>query len=373
MDWLTRVTVALLRYSEPLLPAGQRAWARALRMEAASVPAGWYRLAWLTGGVRFTVRQAVLNRELGFPVVFAAAAGGIAWSAWSGPPGDSAIVINRVDVITISVILAGLPWAVRRAFGSAAGGRSARMIRIAGYSAILVLVLAKTAVERVADAPPNNLGGSVLAWAGEITFMAAMACYAVVILAYTASRSPVGPTSVTTGAAVGTALGILVYLLGPLGFPLRFTGLWPAHLYDAAIALGALLALCAPVATALAANRRAGDSMPAGSRVRQGAMAGLYTGLAAALVVAALSTATIALLPHDEGLRNWAVGHIGQWTPAVGQATSVVGTRLGYVAGNSAFAAGYLVVLLLSPLAGCGLGAWTGRAARRIDPSSSLG
>ncbi len=121
------------------------------------------------------------------------------------------------------------------------------------------------------------------------------------------------------------------------------------HLYDAAIALGALLALGAPVAAGRVATRRADGSMPARSRVRQGAMAGLCTGAAAALVVAALSTATIALLPYDAGLRNWAAGHIGQWTPVVGQVAPVVGTRVGYVAGNSAFAAGYLIVLLLSP------------------------
>jgi hypothetical protein len=97
-------------------------------------------------------------------------------------------------------------------------------------------------------------------------------------------------------------------------------------------------------------------------------MAGLCAGTAAALVVAALSTATIALLPYDAALRTWAAAHIGHWTPIVGQVTPVIGIRLGYVAGASAFAAGYLVVLLLSPLAGCGLGAWAGRAADRPDP-----
>ena len=371
MDRLTKATEALLRYAEPLLPAEHRAWARALRTEADEVPDGWDRLAWLAGGVRFTVREAALNRGLGYALVFAAAAAGTAWSAWSGPAGDSAIVINRVDVITISVILAGLPWAVRRACGPVAGGRPARMIRAAGYAAILALVLVKAAVERVADAPPNNLEAVGRVWAGEITFLAVMACYAAVILVCTARRSRAGLTAVTTAGAVGATLGVLVYLLGPLGFPLRFTGLWPARLYDAAMALGVLLAVCAPVATGLAATRRAGDPMSAGSCTRQGAMAGLCTGLAAALVVAALSTATIALLPHDELLRNWAVGHIGQWTPAIGQATSVLGTRIGYVAGASAFAAGYLIVLLLSPLAGCGLGAWAGRAARRPALTSS--
>lgn len=116
MDWLTTVIMTLLRYSEPMLPGGQRAWARALRVEAAEVPAGWDRLAWLAGGARFTMREAALNR-LGYPAAFAAAVAGTAWAAWSGPPGDSAVVINRVDVITISVILAGLPWIVRRGRG----------------------------------------------------------------------------------------------------------------------------------------------------------------------------------------------------------------------------------------------------------------
>ena len=368
MDWLTTVIITLLRYSEPMLPGGQRAWARALRVEADQVPPGWDRLAWLAGGARFTVREAALNR-LAYPAVFAAAVAGTACTAWSGPPGDSAVVINRVDVITISVILAGLPWIVRRARGPVAGGRQARMIRTAGYAAILILVLVKTAVERVADAVPNNLAGSGLAWTGEITFLAAMAGYAAVVLVCTARRSPAVPAAVAIGAAAGAAVGLVVYLLGPFGCPVRFTGWWPVHLYDAAIALGALLALGAPVAAARVAARRADGSMPARSRVRQGAMAGLCTGAAAALVVAALSTATIALLPYDAGLRNWAAGHIGQWTPVVGQVAPVVGTRVGYVAGNSAFAAGYLIVLLLSPVAGCALGAWAARSGGRADPA----
>jgi hypothetical protein len=98
-------------------------------------------------------------------------------------------------------------------------------------------------------------------------------------------------------------------------------------------------------------------------------MAGLCTGAAAALVVAIMSTATIALLPYDGGLRTWAASHVGQWTPVVGQVAPVIGVRLGYVAGTSAFAAGYLIVLLLSPMFGCGLGAWAGRSAGHPDPA----
>jgi hypothetical protein len=368
MTWLTRVIVVLLRCATGVLPSGRKVWARALWAEADEVPEGLPRLAWLAGGARLIVREAALGRRLGYPLVFAAAAAGTAWSAWSGPAGDPATVINRVDVITIAVILAGLPWVIRRARGPVAGSRLAQVVRTVGYATVLTLVLVKAAVERVADAPPNNQG-STRAWVGELVFLAVMVVYAAVILTYTARWSPAVPATVSIGTVTGVVLGVLAYALGPLGCPLRFTGLWPSHLYDAAMTVGVLLTLCAPVTAGLIAARRADRSPSTGARARQGAMAGLCTGAAAALVVAVLSTATIALLPHDTGLPDWASSHIGQWTPIVGQVTPVIGPRLGYVAGASAFAAGYLLVLLLSPLLCCGLGAWAGRSASRHAPS----
>lgn len=108
MSWLTRMMAALLRCSAGLLPGDRRGWACALLAEADEVPAGQRRLAWLAGGIWLTVRGVTLGRRLGYPLAFAAAAAVTAWSAWSGPRGDPAIVINRVDVIVIAAILAGL-------------------------------------------------------------------------------------------------------------------------------------------------------------------------------------------------------------------------------------------------------------------------
>ena len=108
MNRMTRAMAALLRRSMALVPADRREWAEAVWSEAAEVPTGWRQLSWLAGGLRVTVREAVLARRLGYPLAFAAAAAGTAWSAWSGPPGDAAIMINRVDVITMVVILAAL-------------------------------------------------------------------------------------------------------------------------------------------------------------------------------------------------------------------------------------------------------------------------
>jgi hypothetical protein len=361
---LERVTAGLLRRSMALLPADRRPWAEAAWAEAAEIPAGPQRLTWLAGGLLVTVRQAMVSGEPWYPLAFAAAAGGVAWAAWPGSPSNPATVINRVDVTAMAVILAGLSWAARRITGPVAGFRLAPLARAGGYAAILALVLAKSAVERVADAPPNNLAGRTVAWTGEAVFLVVMGGYAAVILAYTARRSPAGPGTVAIGTAFGLTVGVLAYALGPLGFPLRFVGAWPAGLYDAAMALGAALAVCAPAAAGWAAARRTTPGSPA----RQGAVAGLCAGTAAALAVTVLSTATIALLPYDARLRGWAASHIGHWAPVVGQVTPVEGPRVGYVAGNSAFAAGYLIVLMLSPLAGSALAAAGAWAAGRVLP-----
>jgi hypothetical protein len=303
MSRLRRALATLLLWSAGLLPADRRVWAQALRAEADGVPAGWGRLAWLAGGVRLTAREAMLSRRFAYSMAFAAAVVGVAWCAWSGPAGDSAIVVNRVDVITMAVILAGLPWAIRRARGPVAGGGLARLVRTGGYAAVLALVLVKAAVERVADAPPNNAHGPAPAWVGEVVFLAVMAGYAAVILTFTAWGSPAARVTVAIGTAADAVLGVLLFVLGPLGFPLRFTGPWPA------------------------------------------------------------------LLPYVSGLEHWAAGHIGHWTEAASHGQSYYGysqdARIGYVAGNSAFAAGYLIVLLLGPLLGCAFGAWAGRAGAR--------
>jgi hypothetical protein len=358
MEPLIRGLTAVLRRLTMLLAADRREWTEAVLAEAAEVPAGWRRVSWLTGGIRLTMHEVARTRRPWYPPAFAAVATGIAWSAWPGPPGDPAIAINRTDVLAVVVILAGSAWISRRIRGPVAAARWARLVRTGGYTAILALVLVKSAVERVAGAPPNNhAAGPAVAWTGEVVFLALMASYAAVILVYTAQRSPVLPATLAIGTSAGLVLGVAAYLLGPLGFPLRFTAPWPARLYDVALGLGVLLGLCAPVAAGLAAARRADRSLPAGSRVRQGAMAGLWSGTAAALVVAVLSTATIAILPYDSGLQYWATGHIGHWIPAVGEVSPVLHPSLGYVAGNSAFAAGYLAVLLIGPLAGCAFGA----------------
>ena len=222
---------------------GSSQWARALWVESREVPDGWPRVAWLAGGARFVVREAALGRGLRYALAFAAAAAGITWSAWSGPSGDSAIAINRVDVISDSgdpgPAAVGGPPGSRPGCGQQAGHARAAL---AVTRPVFTLVLVKVSVERVADAVPNNTAGPAVAWLGEALFLSVMACYAALVLAGTTKRPLAAPGTMAAGTTVGAAIGVLIYALGPLGFPLRLTGWWPARLYDLAMALGALLA-----------------------------------------------------------------------------------------------------------------------------------
>src|SRR5262249_31549532 len=139
MNWVSQAMAALLRWSMQVMPAERREWAEAVWSEAAQVPSGWRQLRWLAGGLRMTGYEAALARRMRYPLAFAAAAAGTIWTAWSGPPGNAAAAINRVEVTAMVVILATLPWIVGRTHGAVSRGWLARLVRTGGYAAILAL------------------------------------------------------------------------------------------------------------------------------------------------------------------------------------------------------------------------------------------
>jgi hypothetical protein len=354
MRGLTRALARLLRRAAGLLPADRRDWAEAAWAEAGEVPAGRPRLAWLAGGLWMAVRQARVARRAGCWLVFAAAAG-IVQAGWAGAAANPATTVNRVDVIAVVVMLAGLPWAARRWVGPAGDGRLARAVRAGGYAAIFALVLSKASVERYANAPPYGHWSASLLWAGEIFFLLAMAAYAAWILAVTARRSPAAPASLAIGTAAGAVAGLVMYARVYLHS--ASPGL--AGLSAAATALTWAALPAAPVVAALAAARRAPgrDSRlpPGDDRARQGLFAGLCAGVAAALVASALGTGTAAFLPHEPVLLSWAypVRHLAH------------DALIRYAADVSQATAAYIFALLLFPLIGAGLGAWAGMSAIR--------
>jgi hypothetical protein len=212
---LTRALSALLRHSAWVLPAERRQWAQAAWADSAQVPAGRRRLEWLIGGLWMAAGQARMMRRIGFWLAFGAAAAGVVRIGWPGTAASPVTLVNRVDVITIVLILTGLPWAASRLFGRVGSTRTARAMRTIGYAVIFALVLVKASVERFGIPPQGNLAGSAdpVLWAGENVFLLVMAAYTGVILAVTARRSPAAPATLAIGTGVGAAGGLAAYTL----------------------------------------------------------------------------------------------------------------------------------------------------------------
>ena len=117
MNRLTRMAAAARRGSARRLPAGRRDWAVAVWAEAHEVPPGLARLAWRAGGVWMLVREALLPRRIGSAMLFAAAAAVAAWAAWPGSSASFATPGVRGYVITMVLLLAGLPLLARPFLG----------------------------------------------------------------------------------------------------------------------------------------------------------------------------------------------------------------------------------------------------------------
>jgi hypothetical protein len=345
-----------------------------------------------------------MPRRIACWLLFAAAGAGLVWAGWPGGPADPATLINRVSVIAIVAILAVLPWVIQRRFGPPARTWRARAVRAGGYAAVLALMLAETHAARFeyAGAAKRHLLAGV--WAGEAVFVVVLAAYAAGLLAVTAQRPPAAPGALAIGARTGVAVGLIMYVLPPMGHPLHEANAWLAWLYDAARVLALMAAFGITIAAAIAAARRTparrGRLPVTDARARHGVAAGLCAGAIAALIVCGLGLATAALRPHEAARIAWtlpdqviapgaavdqhlALGlNVGRH-PSPGHAA---GRRLppGLAAGRhlspglapgrhlspgavyefemgvSDSGAGYLVVLIVFPLFGAGLGAWGG-------------
>ena len=147
IDRFTRMLAGLLGRSARLLPAARRDWAEAVLAEAGEIPAGAGRVAWLGGGLWLVAREVVMGRVVRV-LAFAVAAAGMVWIGWPGASSNSATPSEP---------------GVRRRYGSAAGraavggpplfraGRSGwapRAARAGGYAMVLALIAAKAVKDR---------------------------------------------------------------------------------------------------------------------------------------------------------------------------------------------------------------------------------
>jgi hypothetical protein len=304
-----------------LVPAGRRQWVEAVWAEAPEVPPGLRRLAWQAGGVRLIAREAVMVRRIGGLLLFAAAMAAAAWAAWPGSSPSLAAPTGRLEVITMVLLLAGLPLLAAWLLGPP-DNRTARLLRVGCYVAILSLLPTRAAVEQVLYAPPR--GGTDLRLylliaqlhiygpsVGKIVVsLAILGLYLAAIVSITSRRARIAPATLAVGAHAGIALGVVMYLVAPLGLSSAATNPWlPGSDVDPLVLLAWLMAVCAPATAAVIADRRylASSSAPPTGRARicQLMAAGLLTSLVAALFVTAAGYGTTAVMLKTSWLRNW--------------------------------------------------------------------
>jgi hypothetical protein len=310
-----------------------------------------------------------MPRTIGYWLAAAAAAAALLWAAWPGAAGNPATLISRVDVVAAVVMLAGLPLGVRRKFGPGGSGWMPRLLRTGGYLTVVALILVKADVEQFELA---TLSGTRLAgvWFGEVVFLLVIAAYVAALLSVTSRRPPATPATLAIGTGVGVALGIAVYILRPLVNSVHIAQGWLAGLYGLAKFIAVFLVLYAAVKAAMAAARRAArrDSQRAVAYTgaQQGFAAGLCVGIAAALLVSVLGITTIALAPHTAPSIQWTLpGKL--FAPGRGASLAPDSVSVFEMSFSKA-AAGYVLVLIIFPLLGAGLGAWGGLFAEGDSP-----
>jgi DUF1707 SHOCT-like domain len=373
MDRFTGVLAGLLGRSAGLLPAARRQWAQAVLAEAGEVPAGAGRVAWLCGGLWLVAREVVMGKVVRV-LAFAAGAVGLAWIGWPGASSNSATPLNRMYVIGTVVYLAVLPWVVRRNFGPVRGGWAPRAARVAGYAMVLVLIAAKAAKDR----DGSRLGAYFVIvpglWALEMVLLLVIVGYLAALFILTTER-----IRLTTRWGLPAGLGLGVVTAGVL-YPLAPFGV-NVDPNSPSLPWWLVAALALPIATGLLVGRLAArDTRPGAlNPIQQGGLAAACAMATSALLVAVLTSVTIALFPHQVPLQGGdSPGYIaGGGCETCDPNNTVIppGLRHEYWVEISVGQAGQapLAFLLLGPLLGAGLGALAGGFASRSRGTSGHG
>jgi hypothetical protein len=273
-------------------------------------------------------------RRIGTVLLFTAAAGAAAWSAWPGSSvGDA--VPARAGVIVLVLLLVGLPLVSRRLLGPP-DNRMARWLRAGCYAAILALMPARAVTRLFQGTVPrgghdlhtfdvfqeasghavpgtSGLGPS----AGHAGLLVITAFGLAVILALTARRARVAPATLAIGVVAGLVTGAAWYAVDPLGDDKYVTAPWlhgtmanpvPAGWAQSLNVLFWILLFGAPLAAGLLAGLR---SHVSGTPARVSALrtwqgvAGLVSNAVGALFVTVLGTSTTTLLLKSAWVRGW--------------------------------------------------------------------
>jgi Na+-transporting methylmalonyl-CoA/oxaloacetate decarboxylase gamma subunit len=303
-----------------------------------------------------------MPRTIAYWAMTAAAAAVLAWATWPGAAHNPATLISRVDLVAAVLILAGLPPVVRRKYGPGSSGWVPRLVRAGGYAIVVALIMVKAGVEQHELA--SRLTGTQLAgvWFGEVAFLVVITAYVAALLAVTAQRPPASPAALGIGTGAGVALGVAVYALRPLINYTPESGRWLPLVVGLAKVFAVLLLLFAAVRAAIAAARhsmrREAQRPRINALAQQGFAAGICVGISAALLVSILGITTIALAPHTAASIQWT---LPDKVFAPGRGASLAPNAVSVFEGAfSRAAAGYVLVLIIFPVLGAGLGAWGG-------------
>jgi hypothetical protein len=363
MDRLARMLAGLLAgllgRSVRLLPPARRDWAEAVLAEAGQLPAGLAQLAWLGGGLWLVTREVTMRviRVL----AFAAGAAGVVRAGWPGSSSNSAVPLNRMYVVVTVVALAVLPAVVRRYFGPPRSGWRPGAARAGGYALVLALIAAKAVKDRLGSKLGSYFAIAPGEWVLQVVLLLLVLAYLAGLLILTSQRSVrLARGTLPAVAGLGAVTGGVVYALNPFGVPgsdNSASGNWWW--------LTALL----PLTTGyLAARLSARDTRPAAlGPVQRSALAAACATTTAALLLAVLTSVTIALLPHHvPGQADAASSGVCQ-TCDPDRTVIPPGLRAEYRAEISVGQAGTLplAALLVAPFFGAWIGVIGGGLARR--------
>jgi hypothetical protein len=253
MDRFTGALAGLLGRSAGLLPAARREWAEAVLAEAGEIPAGVGRVAWLCGGLWLVAREAVRGSVIR-ALAFAAGAVGLVWIGWPGASSNSATPLNRVYVTGTVMLLAALPWVVRRYVGPVRGGWAPRAARVGGYAMVLALIAAKAVKDRYG----SRLGAYFVMvpgiWALEIVLLLVIVGYVAGLFILTSQRTRPTRWALPAGVGFGAVTAGALYPLAPFGVNVDPN--------SPSLKWWGVAALALPLATGLLAGRLAARDTP---------------------------------------------------------------------------------------------------------------
>jgi len=209
-------------------------------------------------------------------------------------------------------------------------------------------------------------------WALEIVLLLLIAAYVAGLLILTSKRVRISRRVLPIGIGFGAVTAGVLYALAPLGAnvdPATPSAKW-----------WGLAALALPLATGfLAARVTAGDERPGTDPVQYGAQRGCLAATCAmatsALLLAVLTSATIALFPQHVPLQNPPPPPGGGCETCDSSAVIPPGLRHEYWAELSVGQAGGIpfAALLLVPFLGAGLGSLAGDSpANRLAPVATV-